>query len=177
MLYSLILNFWSSCLCCPGSEIHGIHLVSNTWSLRYIDCSKSISLAQPGHESFPSGLELRIVEKHSESHWGCGPIDSLLGCPKFLLCHYGGLNQMSSIHLVHLNSWSPVSWRVLGGVALMKKVCHCGWGLRFQKMPAIFRVLFASCLNFKKGILSSCPNQNACCPAAPLAHWPEMMDS
>ena len=39
--------------------------------------------------------------------------------------------------IANLNAWPPVGgtvWEGLGGVALLEKMCHWGWALRFLKL-------------------------------------------
>lgn len=44
------------------------------------------------------------------------------------------LNDDGLHRLVYLEAWPPVGrtiWEELGGEALLKEMCHCGWDSRF----------------------------------------------
>ena len=84
----------------------------------------------------------------------------------FFVLNSGGLNEKSThTHtphtphsLRHLSSWFPVCgtvWIGLGGVALLKKVCHWGWALRFQSSKqALTALTFSAACWFRYGVLS-----------------------
>ena len=52
----------------------------------------------------------------------------------------GGLNENDPYMLIYLKTPYPMDgaiWGGLGGVALLEKVCHCGWALRFQRSKLV----------------------------------------